>query len=575
MASRPFQGTVLIALFLFVGLGSSRHVPDGPPSHSHDGDFHPNSRSMRRENIRRRDINWNKMAHDDIRKSLKNLPQFGIAKNVILFLGDGMGLSDITSTRFLLAERHKKNVEEIELSFETFPFHGLSKTHTSDRKTADSAGAATAILCGEKANFYTVGVKDSVPLYDCTNLNEETKLKSLLVQSMEEGKWTGLVTNTRITHATPSAAYAHSADRNGEAVMPEDTISRENCEDIAQQLIHGDGKDIRVILGGGRKNMLDRSMADISGDDKKGKREDGKNLIEDWIKMKKNGDLRHRYVTNKTDFDNVDIENTDYLLGLFNYDHMKYEHDRKQEEPLMEPSLSEMVEKALGILQRNTEHGYFLFVEGGLIDRAHHRNLAYRALDETISFAEAVQVAMELTNEEDTLIVVTADHSHVFNLAGYPDIDTPLLGTYMSAWEPGDGMPFTPVSYTNGPGFNLHHHDEDGNVVQRMNLTGVDTTDPDYIFDAGMPNDDETHAGEEVAIHARGPMAYLFQGIHQQHYIAHAIRYASCVGPDTNVCDEPPVQGTTTTPSSGAIVPGKLTALLWLMLIFSALWTEL
>ncbi len=84
-----------------------------------------------------------------------------------------------------------------------------------------------------------------------------------------------------------------------------------------------------------------------------------------------------------------------------------------------EPSLMEMTKQALNILKKNS-NGYVLMVEGGRIDHGHHETRARRALDETVSFNEAVEFARSQVSEEDTLILVTADHSHVFTVGGYP-----------------------------------------------------------------------------------------------------------------------------------------------------------
>lgn len=115
----------------------------------------------------------------------------------------------------------------------------------------------------------------------------------------------------------------------------------------------------------------------------------------------------------------MDIEKTDYLLGLFEHDHMRYNLDVKKGKLSEEPSLLEMTRTAIKMLQKE-DNGFFLFVEGGMIDQAHHYNYAQTSLDETKEFADAIELAREMTSEEDTLIVVTADHSHVFTYNGYP-----------------------------------------------------------------------------------------------------------------------------------------------------------
>ena len=105
---------------------------------------------------------------------------------------------------------------------------------------------------------------------------------------------------------------------------------------------------------------------------------------------------------------------------------MQYEADRP-EDTGGEPSLAQMTKLAVNILSRNSD-GYFLLVEGGRIDHGHHDNNAYRALTDGIAFADAVEVADKMTNQNDTLIIVTADHSHTFNFSGYPSRGNPILG---------------------------------------------------------------------------------------------------------------------------------------------------
>lgn len=113
-----------------------------------------------------------------------------------------------------------------------------------------------------------------------------------------------------------------------------------------------------------------------------------------------------------------------------------------------QPTLKEMTSKAIQLLQKEP-NGFVLFVEGGLIDRAHHMTMAKLALDETLEFSKAVQEAVTLTNEEDTLIVVTSDHAHTMSMAGYPKRGSDILGTTNELAL--DNMTYTTLSYANGP----------------------------------------------------------------------------------------------------------------------------
>lgn len=125
---------------------------------------------------------------------------------------------------------------------------------------------------------------------------------------------------------------------------------------------------------------------------------------------------------------------------------MKYNLDRDVDN---EPSLEEMTEAAIKILQHGDE-GFFLFVEGGRIDTAHHDSSAHKALDETAEFSKAIQKAVDITNEEDTLIVVTSDHAHTMSYAGYAQRGSDVFGF---AGKATDSNPYTILNYANGPGY--------------------------------------------------------------------------------------------------------------------------
>lgn len=124
---------------------------------------------------------------------------------------------------------------------------------------------------------------------------------------------------------------------------------------------------------------------------------------------------------------------------------MKY---RLEADAAVQPTLAEMTEKAVRMLESGP-NGYFLFVEGGLIDMGHHNTRARLALDETVELSKAVQVAADVTDERDTLIVVTSDHAHVMTMAGYPERGNDILG--LSGLSGADGLPYATLGYANGP----------------------------------------------------------------------------------------------------------------------------
>ncbi|CAG7818514.1 unnamed protein product, partial [Allacma fusca] len=153
-----------------------------------------------------------------------------------------------------------------------------------------------------------------------------------------------------------------------------------------------------------------------------------------------------------------------------------------------------------------------------------------KALIETIAMDEAVRIADKMTSEEDTLLLVTADHAHVFTISGYPGRGNPILG--IAGTSPIDGLPFNTLSYANGPGFrppdvNGHRHD----------VTNDNFTNKDYQQPAGVPLSSETHGGDDVIIYSRGPFSHLLTGVVNQCFIPHVISYASCTGYGAKYCD--------------------------------------
>lgn len=453
------------------------------------------------------------------------------AKNIILFVGDGMGISTVTAARILEGQLRGSSGEENLLAFEKLPYLSLVKTYNTNQQTPDSAGTMTAMMSGVKTLAGVIGVDQNVTRGDCgSSIGHE--VETLLEQAEQAGKSTGVVTNTRITHATPAATFAHTPERGWES---DRELSKEaraaGCKDIALQLLdfsHGDG--LEVALGGGRRAFMPFTMRDPEYGKRKGSRQDGQDLAARWVKQYRNAE----YVWNKAQFDSIDPQQVDHLLGLFNYSHMQYEYDREAD-PAGEPSLTDMTTKAIEILEKN-DNGYFLMVESGRIDHAHHAGNAFRALTDTIEFARAVEKAMTMTGP-DTLIIVTADHSHVLTIAGYPTRGNPILGRVVgnnsrgkSSGRPAladDGKPYTTLSYANGAGGRRHDHVHDADLEHgAQKPPRANTSHPDYRQEANVPLSSETHAGEDVAVYAGGPGAHLFHGVQEQHVVFHVMKRA-------------------------------------------------
>lgn len=403
---------------------------------------------------------WNDLSRDALHAANKQQNILGKAKNVIIFLGDGMGINTVTSARWLKRELTK----EEQLVFETFPNIGLVKvskvggetrsnnelsilqTYNVDYVVPDSAGTGTAYLTGVKANKETIGVNAKVLANsaNCTLINEN-RVESVIMQAMRDGKQGGVVTTASITDATPAASYSHVADRYDEAFIANDRMNDPNCKDIARQLIEDmPGINLTVILGGGQRNFVPASSG--------GKRKDGLNLMDQWKTNKKNAGLsedQYKLVTTRDELLALDANQVKSVFGLFASHHMLKEQDRLVSN-LSQPSLTEMTRKAINLLQANSPNGFFLLVEGAQIDKAHHDNVAYHALHETVEFDKAIKEGMSMVDLTETLILVTADHSHGFNQIGYALRDDDIFGFSRDLDENHEN--YTQLIYASGPG---------------------------------------------------------------------------------------------------------------------------
>jgi len=403
-------------------------------------------------------------------------------KNMIIFIGDGMGVSTITAGRIFVGQEMGLKGEEHELSFDKFPQLALIKTYNTNAQVPDSAGTATAILSGYKTNIGAVNVRpdtniDNMFLEGCGG----DTLPTLTDKAKVAQKSVGVISTARLTHATPAAMFSHTVSRAIEAERDlQDPFDYEGCTSISQQLIDS---DVDIALGGGSQEFTDEQLTGWPG----------------------------TLASTKADMLAAPIDAR--ILGLFNSSHMTYQADRAETE---EPSLAEMTTFTMDRLS-NDEDGYLMMVEAGRIDHAHHGTNAYRALKDLQALDEAVAAAVAKA-DEDTLIIVTADHSHVFTMAGYPVRGNPILGLSRSVdRDTGgpaedysldeDGKPYTTLGYQNGP--NIREADSDvltDNMVQA----------PDYRQQTAVHLGSETHAGEDVALYATGPGSARFNGVMEQ-----------------------------------------------------------
>ncbi|WP_430392228.1 alkaline phosphatase [Dyella sp. 20L07] len=465
------------------------------------------------------------------------------AKNVIVFLGDGMSIPTIAAAHVRAGQIKGVDGESYRLSFEQFPFSALSRTYETDQQTPDSAGTMTAIMSGVKTRGGFIGVSQVPRRQDCAATRGQELVSTLELASVA-GMSTGAITTTRITHATPAATYGHLPERNWEvdADLTADAKAQ-GCKDFAAQLIDFPGNGLTVAMGGGRTEFMLAGEDDPVERGKVGQRLDSRDLIGDWKRRHPDG----AYVWSGQQLKSLDLAKTPRLLGLFNASHLNYEHERVTDK-LDEPSLAEMTTSAIDVLKQNP-NGFFLMVEGGRIDHALHSGNAYRALDETIAFADAVQAALQHTDASDTLIVVTADHSHTMTFSGYPKRGNDILGLVQGHTDSYDeeggaglardaaGKPYTTLGFANGPGYTgasdtqpegskqyPHIAHEYAHITKgRPDLGKVNTSAPDYMQEAILPMKSETHGGEDVAIFATGPGAAAFHGELEQNTIFHVI----------------------------------------------------
>lgn len=408
------------------------------------------------------------------------------AKNVILFIGDGMGVSTITAARIFDGQSKGKLGEEHALAFEDFDNLALVKTYNTNAQVPDSAGTATAILSGYRTNIGAVNVKPntSVTKMALASCTLKSSPPTLVERARKAGLSTAVISTARITHATPAAMYGHAVDRGWET--DEDVRSsakKIGCKGLASQMLKNPAD---IILGGGRSKFTQAQLENWQNDG-------------------------HIYVKDAQQLRTAPKDKS--ILGLFSDSHMSYEADR---DDAQEPSLAEMTQFAIEALSQK-DTGYIIMVEAGRVDHAHHGTNAYRALRDMQALNEAVEAAKEAA-DEDTLIMVTADHSHVFTIGGYPARGNPILGLVKNpdpeAGAPNpepalaeDGKPYTTLGYHNGP--NVRRADSPA-------LTDNHVQSPDYNQQTAIGMSSETHSGEDVPLYAHGPGAHRVRGVMEQ-----------------------------------------------------------
>ncbi len=447
------------------------------------------------------------------------------AKNIILFIGDGMGISTISAARIYAGQTRGVDGESYRLTMDTLPHMALSKTYSHDFQVPDSAATATAMVTGVKTGSRMLGVTSAAGYGNCATV-AAARTDTLFDLAERAGLSTGLVSTARLTHATPAAAFAETPDRDWETDASMKGQASESCKDIARQLVEWpEGDGFEIALGGGRSSFLKSDTSDPEDAAKKGNRTDGRDMMSAWAAKSP----AHKVVTDLASFNAANFGSSDKVLGLFELSHMQYELDRAADKR-GEPSIAEMTRAAIKRLAQDTD-GYVLMVEGGRIDHAHHGVNAARALADTDAFDQAIAAALGMTDPEDTLIIVTADHSHTLSFAGYPSRNNPILGKVDAGLEGAaatglDGKPYTTLSYANGQSACRQAADKTLDC-SREDVTNVDTTAKDYLQTSRVPMYSETHGGEDVAVFASGPGSELVAGVMEQHEIFHIMGRSS------------------------------------------------
>lgn len=295
-----------------------------------------------------------------------------IPKNLIYFIADGMGPAMVSGARVWYHGSKGR------LHLESFPTTGFSRTYSTSDYVTDSAASGTALATGVKTYNSSISMSDE----KVDSSGKSRELQTLFDIALKEGKSIGIITTARVTHATPAVFYAHSKSRKEE-------------NSIAEQVM---GSGLTFLVGGGRRNFFPQGTIDPE-EGKKSKRKDNRNIVQE---LEKNG---WTYVQDKESFQKA---NSGKIIALFEHDHMKYELD-KESDKLGEPTLSEMTKWGIDILKKNPK-GYFLMIESGRIDHAAHRNLGEKMFAEVIELDRSIKTADDMTNDNDTLIVLTADH---------------------------------------------------------------------------------------------------------------------------------------------------------------------
>lgn len=288
-------------------------------------------------------------------------------KGVILFIGDGMGLNVVRG-----AEIYCQQVNHQPLFLNTIQVRGITNTSSANSEVTDSAAAVTALMSGQKTDNGRLNV-----------LRDNQKAYTIPEAAREKGLSIGVVSSTRLTHATPAGIYGHAVSRDQEQLIADQFL------DLAPD----------AALAGGLCYFVPSAVS------KKSKRTDQRDIVSEAKQQ------NYTFVSTAEQLRSLDVTTVQKILGLFSDSHMNYEIDRINEASCKDqPSLAEMTQVALEVVNKNPR-GFFVMVEGGRIDHACHAHDIAAAIHDVIAFDNAVKVALDFQRKHpDILIIVTADH---------------------------------------------------------------------------------------------------------------------------------------------------------------------
>lgn len=303
-------------------------------------------------------------------------------KYVFYFIGDGLGASQRQFAEFFLQEKTSNPGQKLLMN--TFDVAGMNTTYAANTLITDSAAAGTALASGVKTNKGVIGMNP-----------RGVAVKTLTECAEDEGLATGLITTTRLTHATPAAFAAHNITRNNENEIAVDFLK----------------SGVDFFAGGGVRHFLPKGTmqknADAIGNNIKSKRKDNRNLVKEFGNRgyKTFVGMKGAKAFNKTDFSSISK-----VFAAFTYTHMPYEIERINQYHNV-PSLASMTRAAIEVLSKDND-GFFLMIEGGRIDHAAHANDPTGVIYDTIAFDKAVKEAYSFlkAHKDETLIVVVGDH---------------------------------------------------------------------------------------------------------------------------------------------------------------------